>query len=447
MTKLYEIVTSGSFDRLLPHLTISNSSGELKEGSGRITWGIESGIRFEGATGGEDADLIGIFNFLHLGNRSLTLSGLSKEGEQISSNQIYERDFGLNSGTDYRIWDVDLQSFTIEDSLLFANPKKVTACFRTIKNIRCVRETNTTNDNPFFRRGQKKFDWLAFYCGYGFVCIEKVDGGNANALIFVKEGIEDHERWLESIRLSISFIESRTIQLVGYETTIDDVRKVKLYRSVRTSKRDFAPPAQECQLTDHENMLGCCVNFFHTEQGRKLSDSLRMCWDVADNYSSVAALVACSAIEALLDILKNRHEMARKATDDQVQEQRKLIVELNKSPDMHGSRFVRRVSGLLNDKSKVDVNFVLDDWAKRGLMNIEMEDVKAWKELRHPVSHGALLFNVFHDNSVEVNRQKYFRVLNLLNKLTLQAIGYTGSHYDQRTYTTSEFKAVPTEVL
>src|SRR5687767_5056594 len=91
----------------------------------------------------------------------------------------------------------------------------------------------------------------------------------------------------------------------------------------------------------------------------------------------------------------------------------------------------------------------LRDWADRGILGITAEDIEAWSRTRNPAAHAGLVAPTKDRDETQVLLNRYHRVLNMLNRIVLQLIGYTGQYtdYSRPGWPDVEFPAAATATL
>lgn len=106
----------------------------------------------------------------------------------------------------------------------------------------------------------------------------------------------------------------------------------------------------------------------------------------------------------------------------------KEFLDSSEAPFSEGFR--KRVNGFLDSSLPNErPEDILEDWNARGILGIEQGDVSAWKKIRHPTAHGSLVDTVNKDK-LQIHVDRVYRCVNLINKLTLQAMGFVGDFID-----------------
>ena len=92
-------------------------------------------------------------------------------------------------------------------------------------------------------------------------------------------------------------------------------------------------------------------------------------------------------------------------------------------------QFLNRLNGLTGMFSNLSANEIFRDWVSRGVLGVTREDFQAWSDTRHPSAHGRLAAAGSQDE-LQTRVFRHARVQNLLNKILLQLMGYTGVYID-----------------
>jgi hypothetical protein len=102
---------------------------------------------------------------------------------------------------------------------------------------------------------------------------------------------------------------------------------------------------------------------------------------------------------------------------------------LSGPPSKLSQPFLSRLNGLLGMFRNLSVAEIFRDWAGRGVLGVTMQDLKAWSDTRNPSAHGRLGPAESQDE-LQARVSRHDRVKNLLNKIVLQLMGYTGLYID-----------------
>jgi hypothetical protein len=103
---------------------------------------------------------------------------------------------------------------------------------------------------------------------------------------------------------------------------------------------------------------------------------------------------------------------------------------LTKNANDVSERLVQRILGILKSSHRLQPKNVLHDWERRGFLKVEKQDIEAWNELRNSVAHGRLALNDPDISSREINYHCQKRAENMINRITLHAIGYKDTYFD-----------------
>jgi hypothetical protein len=196
-----------------------------------------------------------------------------------------------------------------------------------------------------------------------------------------------------------------------------------------------------------EALLGKAIDFFLTEQGECVAHHLYLCWDTADNAWATRFTVASICVEGLVRLATQADAGdAGGHTCEDVAAARQWLVanEATLSP-----RFVARIRGFLgtlNHQRPVDI---LRRWQRQGLLGVTAEEVAAWQELRNPGAHAGLVGPAADRDELQADATRFARVINLMNRVVLQLMGYRGLYVDyaQPGWPEVEFHAAPPGAL
>ncbi len=439
------ILESGRYEALLRDLTISRPDGDSHGGVGRLTWGEDEGITFVAETE-HDGDLFS------------PLASPFQPGQPVPAKEQYrltatvENRWHLESSEfiaspsidlcgGHSTWTHKCRGLTLSRPLKHDVEPSLVALVKPLKQFVYPKLSEIRDDNPYFGLPQKLLDWFEHEASFGRVVVRRSGADSALVLIKGDLGQDQFEKVLMSVWLALSFVEGRRLQLVGYEALAGDEQRRRIYPKLSTTERTFVPPLMPMYLGAREAfgpLLGKAIDFFHTEKGKVVSDQLRMCWAMSDSYASQRAFAACAAVEALIQgVNQGSTELSTKEIHAQAVIRRYLKDPKRKLDES----FVNRIDSFFAAMKRSTPKDILRRWSESGFLGIEKADWKAWSDLRNPVSHGGLYFQVPEQQSPELRRRlKYLtRVENMVNKLVLLAMGYEGHYFDYANYQPSTF--------
>jgi hypothetical protein len=181
-------------------------------------------------------------------------------------------------------------------------------------------------------------------------------------------------------------------------------------------------------LNNVETLLGHATNFFLSDSGGPLAQQLGVCWDTVDNHFFTQLAVASICVEALVGLSAAtpvNHDRGF-CSEDRIA----ISAWLDSHTRRLSTSFVNRVRGFiaaLDHRRPVDV---LRDWQREGILSVTDDDIRAWESIRHPAAHGRLQLDARSENEVQALLNAFHRVLNLINRIVLQLVGYEGAYVD-----------------
>lgn len=307
--------------------------------------------------------------------------------------------------------------------------------------------TETDIHNEYFGTRSVARDWLVTPTALGNIAARRRSDHWFEILIRLGETPCNVFEILDAITFAFGFVQGRRIFLLGFV----DLARGREARYLRVPEREPTTNSllkplgdDEAYLVGGETLLGQAINFFLTDQGKRVAHYLYHCWDTADNAFSTHLAVASICVEGLLrEFQKNTasvEELGYTAAD-QTSFKRWLV----NNPDGLTSRFVSRLSGFLGVIGKRRPVDVLQDWQKRGLLGVTDDDIRAWKGIRNPSTHGYLFGLSLNPADLQTRLSRYYRVVNLINRIVLQLIGYGGRYVDyaHAQWREVEFPAMP----
>ncbi|HLJ92756.1 MAG TPA: hypothetical protein VKU02_06120 [Gemmataceae bacterium] len=254
---------------------------------------------------------------------------------------------------------------------------------------------------------------------------------------------------LTAVSRAFGFVLGHRVFVLGYEGIFQDhqTRCLEVPNQEPTRNSLLAPLGTGCAyLGGVECVLGRAIDFFLTDQGERVAQHLYLCWDTADNALPTRLAVASICVEGLLRIASqspNRGDPGYTQADRGAFERW-----LERNPDGLTARFIARLRGffgMLGQKRPVDV---LRDWQTRGLLSVTEEDIEAWENTRNPSAHAELIGPAADRTALQTRVSRFYRVMNLMNRIVLQLMGYRGVYvdYSQR-WREIEFPAAPDGTL
>jgi len=244
-----------------------------------------------------------------------------------------------------------------------------------------------------------------------------------------------------AIARAFGFVLGRRCVIRGQEE-ISEAREIRRLdtRLPQTTVNTLLQPLG-CQfeyMQNVERLLGLAIDFFLTELGERVVRYLYLCWDTADNSQLTRLAMSSICVEGLI-----------RAAAETMGPTQPLIAQadlgafrdwLKIPPAGFSQAFLNRLNGLTGMFSSLSGNEIFRNWMSRGVLGVTREDFQAWSEMRHPSAHGEFAVAGSQDE-LQARVSRHDRVQNLLNKILLQLMGYTGVYidYSQPGYTPAEF--------
>ena len=436
------ILADGRFEASLPSLDLWGRSDERHYGSGQIVWAAADGLRLRAVTSSEASLFSGGTQFpigqIIPADACLLLEGTTQDDYNALCNPIYDQPKSGNIATDTQTWDLPLSFAHLYRKVDAGQAAGLLGILRPWRTLNFSRSSRITDDNPVFGGSSNGLDWIELTTTYAKLSLRKDKDSMLRVCVDADMTLAGLEEAMESLRLALSFIEGKALDIVGIAATCGGFLHRKVYGRRRNQERVLAQPLPLLISPPgmHDVLLRQAAEFFHTQRGRQYSDSLRMCWDCIDNYASIKAITTCAALENMIRLTAGQDTWpipGGEQTTEQDKEKKRLdfLSDLLTANLVHiGKRLERRILGILKSSHHLQPKNVLYDWKNSGFLGVEQQDIEAWDELRNSVAHGHLAFNSPDVANREVNFHYQKRVENLINKITLHAMGYRGVYFD-----------------
>lgn len=295
-----------------------------------------------------------------------------------------------------------------------------------------VRTTKTEVHNEAFGHSSSHRDWLTTSCRLGIVAARRRSNGWFEVKISPRDDElgGDASRVCAAVALAFSFIVGRQCVICGYEETneTDEVRRLYA-RELKGTRNTLLPPlGWELELMENfERLLGLAINFFLSEAGDRIAPFLRISQDAVDNNYQTQLLLSSICLEGLLK--EAAKTMGPTLPQCKEADLSAFDAWLRSEPLGFSQAFLSRLKGLkgmFNNLSSADI---FRDWITRGVLGLADEDHAAWKKTRNPSAHGKFTMNPSHAE-LQATVFHHGRIQNILNKIMLQLMGYTGIYID-----------------
>lgn len=437
-TDWLDCLQSGDVDIALPELTVVKGNGSKFPGSGRVAWRAGSEARFSGATGGVEAfyeqprshpalgQLIPDEDYTHV-------IGTTHDGWELRTDPVPMAGCESSFSSPYLSWDLTTPGLTLTQKSGMRSSCRVVRALLGPSPQTWTRDTVTVVRDDEFPSEESCSDWLKSSLSFGALVARQ----RSDEWFEVKIVVQGNPPTAEAIKLVIaivrafSFVLGRRIFLRGYEdVTADYESRYLAARNMEMRRTELPQPLghgkayRDCV----ERLLAQATEFFLTERGERAAHYLHLCWDTADNDISTRVAIACISLEGLL-----REVSAVAGTDDgshtpaDVESARQW---LKANECRLSARFVARVNGFLDNLDQRRPVDLLRGWQMRGVLDVTREDVRAWEEARNPAAHGALAWPRMDLEEKQTLLSRFYRVLNLVNRVVLQLVGYRGTYRD-----------------
>jgi len=237
------------------------------------------------------------------------------------------------------------------------------------------------------------------------------------------------EKLVIALGFTLSFAHGHRVLPVFYDAGINKVEQRRWSGRATPNKNSLVSPfyqhMREPLWNQREPFLTKSVPFFMSDKGQTVGTYLNLCWDTLDNTISIQAVVIGLVVEGLIRTLRKTINI--KQYDAEIN---KLNMLLNASENQFSKDFRQRVIGFLDSSLPHErPKDIMIDWIKRGILGIEDKDFAAWSDLRNPTSHASLV-NTFDKNKLQKHIDARHLCINLINKLTLQAMEFVGDFID-----------------
>jgi hypothetical protein len=449
-----DILLSGSYEEILTELAIASGDGVQCRGTGRVFWRPDSGLRIQAVTEGADALFPMIVPALTPGqliprDSFITTTGRTLDGWDVWVAPVPLDGYSVSSGSPSALWDLPVRLLRLSQSNDMVEGRFIRAILGPPPST-WVRWTETEIRNEQFPGRSGRRDWLLARPGIGTVAARKRSDQwfEVKAVIEGEQPQADAATILTAVARAFGFVLGRRVFVRGHQELAEGKETRSLAVAAGGPTRgDLEAPigGSSGPLAAYtggvENLLGLAIDFFLTERGESVARLLHLCWDSADNTWATRRAVAGIAVEGLLRIAAGPGGDPG-YTPGEMEAVRRWLSE---NPANLSPRFAARLQGLLGmmgNRRPVDV---LRDWQGRGLLGVTAEDVEAWNLTRNPAAHARAVGPADSPAELQAQAARYHRVVNLMNRVVLQLMGYRGRHVDYSApgWPEVEFPAAP----
>jgi hypothetical protein len=434
-------IESGHFETELLSLSITKGTGERFSGQGFLSWSRDTGAEIRAITDGS-ATLDNEFRELLQGRGPklgqiipdaayARLEALTLDGQTVTIDRLHPDGYTLWEQHPSVVWRIDQSS--VGSRLTVTKPKAGGA-----HHVVDILLSNAVLA-MWPRRSTTNWKCLEATSQFGAVC----GSARPNGLARVNVEYADHcdpIKLVNAISVAFSFLAGRMVYVDAYELHGQEgvVRALLPRPRLKTERIAFYPPLgsmPDLELSRFcEPLLAKAIDFFYESANDPVATYLNACLSTRDAPFSAQSLIACTCLEGLAKGLARQVGFTEAITNQQKEQ---VTAFLKKQKFEHG--LIGRFSGFmgkLNEKSGANA---ISEWAAAGFLGFDDADKRAWRMLRNQTAHGNLqLFGTDFDTNQEMVSSRD-RVHNMINKLILHAIGFTGQYFDYATWKPSAF--------
>jgi hypothetical protein len=446
-----DILQRGTYEVSAPALTVTSDEIGTLKGSGHFSWNADSGIRIQAATDGRDTltrlSLGGFGMPGRLINHAtyLTFAGRTQDNWAIEADAMPRGGYRTHSNLPDVVWDLGTTGLTLR--------RETTGQTRRVLRILMgpvppgwTRWTETEVRNEVFGSQLNTRDWLITDCSIGRVAARQ----RSDEWFEVGVLPHDGEPMCEAVTVckavarAFGFVLGRRCVIRGHEEINEnkETRRLDTHYTKVTRKTLLQPLGWQGEfLQNVERLLGLAIDFFLTERGERVAEYLFLCWDTADNSHQTQLAMSSICFEGLLRVAAEMLGPTQPQVDSA--DLTAFQTWLRTAPAGFSPQFLKRLGGLPGTFKNLSANDIFRDWVSRGILGVTRDDSKAWSDTRHPSAHGRLAAAGNRDE-LQTRVTRHARVQNLLNKILLQLMGYTGVYIDyaQPGYPPAEFPYV-----
>lgn len=454
------ILLAGELEVPLPELAIA--AGEIGDlgGQGQLTWRAGSPVRVQATTEGAEAfrqnlglvlgpALVPAGTVLRADGYA-PLTGRTQDGWVVATDPRPLDGYQIhNAPSPHVLWDFTTSGVCLNRDA-GATPSRVIRALLSPPPPVWLRMSERTVSNECFPEHSHTRDWLVAATGFGRVAARRRADPwfEVRLETTIPAPTESAFELMIAVADAFAFLGGRECSVRGYE----DVRPDGVTRRLDA---DAPPPAVNplCPplgnggaafVTGAERLLGLATDFFLTDIGGQVSDYLALCWDTADNALQTRLSTAGIALEGLLRLVGGLRAGGGVAADV-IAGRRAVEGWLAGRPADVTDGFERRLRGFLGSMQDAGPADIMREWELRGYLGVTREDREAWQRTRHPGAHGHLIDPSEGPDEFQRRMDRYFRVVNTINKVVLQLMGYTGQYhnYGRRGWVAADFPAAP----
>ncbi len=443
-----ETLLGGTYEVGVPTLTVTGGEIGMLTGSGQIRWNADAGIRIQAVTDGSGA----ITNLLFGGSGTpgrliphstyLTFSGRTQEDWELITDQMPRDGHSTHTNLPNVVWDLGTSGITLRHESSLPMGRSLRILMGPLPP-QWVRMTETKVRNEVFGHSSSRRDWLTTTCSIGCVSARQRSDDWFEVRVLPKEGEPLREAFAvcTAVTRAFGFVLGRRCVIRGHEE-INETQEARRLdtRSPKTTRNTLLQPLgwQLEFMQNVERLLGLAIDFFLTELGEHVVPYLYLCWDTADNSHLTQLAMSSICAEGLLRVAAETTGPTQPQVDPA--DLAAFQAWMRTSPSGFSQQFLNRLNGLTGMFRNLSANEIFRDWISRGILGVTKEDFNAWSDTRNPSAHGRLTTAGSQDE-LQTRILRHARIQNLLNKILLQLMGYTGVYIDyaQPGYPPAEF--------
>lgn len=434
-----DILLRGSYETTIPAIRIASGVLGPCQGSGRLSWQDHQRIRVQAETDNA-AQLRGTFTGvvdtpgrLIPHDTYFAATGCTHDGWELTTNPVPRDGYHVRTDSPHVVWDFTTHGFRLARTTQNGRVRILRALLGPPPDswIRC---SETEFRNPCFGFLSFRQDWLFTATSFGRVVARQ----RSELWFEVKLEIEstparaEPSHLLTAVARAFSFVLGRRCFVRGHEDLSPDstTRYVEIASRPPTRSTILQPLGwQMAYLQNVERLLGPCIDFFLTDSGEEVAQHLYVCWDSADNAFATQLAVASIALEGLLRLAAGSPGSGQQSS--LAADRDTFETWLDRNPESLTPHFIARLRGflgMLNQPPRpVDI---LRSWRARQLLGVNDQDIEAWSRTRNSSAHAALIAPAPNRDELQNRVTRLDRVVNLINRIVLQLIGYTGNYVD-----------------
>lgn len=235
--------------------------------------------------------------------------------------------------------------------------------------------------------------------------------------------------FLKGVATAFSFVIGKRVQVLGHEFDQYPLctRTLRVQMNPTPRRHLLKPFMHQLELTQLERCLEKAIRYFMTEEGDKAAGHFHLCWDTADNDILTKTLCHSVAIEGLVRLAASKGAEINGTLEPKIACVTKF---LNDQQTELGKQFVNRLTGCMSAFKHARPVESLNKWLEAGLLNVQKEDISAWKQLRNAIAHASADGFPKERSEKQDFLRKLQRVQSLMNRIILQLIGFDGEYTD-----------------